>query len=122
MITGALDAVDEEFTGTSPLKALRVYAMFCYQFFPAIYFAAYDGLLPTSAAEPLWSICDWCLKMVMTNSLMDANFLTIEQRVLRARMRQLSPQTEMDVMQLSAAVAAQGACRAARFVTGERGP
>ena len=31
-------------------------------------------------SEALWALCDWCLKMVATSSLMEANFLTLNQR------------------------------------------
>lgn len=63
----------------SGLYFVRVFGQFSYQLFPAIYFAAYDGCLPLYVSEPLWSICDWCLKMCMTSSLMEAEFFTVAQ-------------------------------------------
>jgi hypothetical protein len=81
MISDAISTIPPVAMGSSSagLHFLRVYGQFCYQFFPAIYFAAFDGCLPLSISEPLWSLCDWCLKMVMTSSLMEADFFTINQ-------------------------------------------
>lgn len=82
MITDAIESTPRA-TGKPPatsLVFLRVYGQLSYQFFPAIYFAALDGFLPLAVTEPLWSMCDWCLKMAMTSSLMEADYFSITQR------------------------------------------
>lgn len=81
MLSDAIES-SEPLSGRFSLSGLyfvRVFGQFCYQLFPAIYFAAYDGCLPLYVSEPLWSVCDWCLKMCMTSSLMEAEFFTVAQ-------------------------------------------
>lgn len=81
MLSDAIES-SEPLSGRFSLSGLyfvRVFGQFSYQLFPAIYFAAYDGCLPLYVSEPLWSICDWCLKMCMTSSLMEAEFFTVAQ-------------------------------------------
>lgn len=81
MLTDAIESsepLSDRFS-LSGLYFVRVFGQFSYQLFPAIYFAAYDGCLPLYVSEPLWSICDWCLKMCMTSSLMEAEFFTAAQ-------------------------------------------
>lgn len=48
--------------------------------FPAIYFAAADGVLSAATAEVLWSVTDWMLKMVITTSFVEVDFYSITQR------------------------------------------
>ena len=79
MTTDAMNSYPDMSTPTS-LQFIRIFGQFCYQFFPAIYFASFDGCISLAVAEPLWAICDWSFKMVMTSSLMEANFYTTAQR------------------------------------------
>jgi hypothetical protein len=110
MFSQALEAVEEESVSWRALGSLRLFALLSYQVFPAIYFAAFDGVLPPSVTEPLWTLCDWCLKMALTSSLMEANFYTTAQRRERAHRIQKDLERMKNISNLTAAVEAKGEC------------
>lgn len=114
MLTDAIDALDVTFTSPRSLYFLRIYSLFAFQAFPAIYFAAFDGVLPLAASESLWAMSDWALKMVLTSSLMEANFLTIEQRRDRVHRRHKDRMRMRNILSLTSAIEAKGALRAGR--------
>lgn len=110
MISDAIEALPpSNSTSALPLHFMRCYGQFSYQFFPAIYFVAFDGCVPVHVTEPLWAICDWCLKMVMTSSLMEANFVSIEQRRAQAIAGREVMCRAANIKELSSAIARKGA-------------
>ena len=114
MLTDAIETLDVAFTSPLSLYFLRVYSIFSFQAFPAIYFAAFDGVLPLAVSESLWATSDWALKMVMTSSLMEANFMTIEQRRDRTRRRHKERMRMRHILNLTSAIEAKGAASPAR--------
>eukprot|EP00892_Ulva_mutabilis_P012841 jgi/Ulvmu1/992/UM103_0019.1 len=107
MLSDAIDALDVTFTSPRALYFLRIYSLFSFQAFPAIYFAAFDGVLSLAVSESLWALSDWALKMVMTSSLMEANFMTIEQRRDRSRRRLKERMRMSNILNLTSAIEAK---------------
>lgn len=109
MLTDAINTLDADSPTPRSLYFLRIYSLFSFQAFPAIYFAAFDGVLPLAASESIWALSDWALKMVITSSLMEINFMTIEQRRDWARRRQKDRARMRNILSLTSAIEAKGA-------------
>mmetsp|Transcript_37013 Transcript_37013/g.109094 ORF Transcript_37013/g.109094 Transcript_37013/m.109094 type:complete len:615 (-) Transcript_37013:439-2283(-) len=85
-------------TNERSLRMLRIFTLSFWFSFPIIWLAGAAGLLSPATEEAMWTVSDFCGKVMFSSSLLYGNFLTLEQRKL-ITMRVIEESNRIQVIQ-----------------------